>query len=142
MTKTGQTDHPAFITIPDKAGSEAYALYVTITNEGPMYDTVGIDREGDEFEVTFESGCATFEVREMKWLILDAEQLVALARLIEAAEHHYQAWCHTEMGQEYIDLPDDLGSDEHNHFLAKYADQINVRKRVYSRERLWPDRRV
>ena len=45
MSKTGQIDNNGFVTVTHKKGSEAYTLYVTYTEEGPMYDTVCHDAE-------------------------------------------------------------------------------------------------
>lgn len=89
---TGKKDADAFITVSHRKGSIAYRLYATLTTEGPSYDSLGVDSEGDEFEVTFDDGCVTIETKEISWLTLNTEHLLALASLSEAAETAFEAW--------------------------------------------------
>lgn len=124
MSKTGQNDDEGFNTITHKRGSNAYTLYVTYTEDGPMYDAVGIDAEHDEFEVDFDDGCASIQTVKLKYLMLRPEKLHTLADLIEKAEEHFQVWSDSRMGQEFDAAAE--GSNT-NDFLQRYRDILNIR---------------
>ncbi|MEY8841490.1 hypothetical protein AB9K41_20880, partial [Cribrihabitans sp. XS_ASV171] len=129
MTKTGQTNDPAFVTIKHKKGSEPFGLYVTYTTEGPLYDAVGVEAELDEFEVQVDDGCACLLVDKLKYLVLDPEALHRMADLVEAAEEHYESCLETEMGRDHAaeanEPPERKGG-----FATKYMDVLGIRSRV------------
>ncbi|MEY8839150.1 hypothetical protein AB9K41_09000, partial [Cribrihabitans sp. XS_ASV171] len=129
MSKTEQTNDPAFVTIKHKKGSEPFGLYVTNTAEGPLYDAVGIDAEQDEFEIQIDDGCARLLVDKLKYLVLNPDALQQMADLVEAAEEHYESWLETEMGRDHAaeanEPPERKGG-----FATKYMDVLGIRSRV------------
>lgn len=131
MTKTGQTNHPAFHSIKKKAGSEAYGLYVTYTMEGPIYDAVCLDAELDEFEVEFDDGCARILTSDLNNLMLMPENLLALADMVEQSEQHHEEWLAGPMGIDFqqVNLSVDDGTGVAK-FAKKYKDVLGIRSQV------------
>lgn len=127
MSTTGQNDDEGFITVTHKRGSKAYTLYVTYTQDGPMYDAVGIDAEHDEFEIDFDDGCASIDTAKFKYLMLRPEHLCTLADLVEEAEEHFRAWSDSRMGQEFEAAAE--GSNRDN-FLQRYKEILNMRSKA------------
>lgn len=127
MSKTGQCDNEGSNTVAQKKGCDAYTLYVTYTEDGPMHDAVCIDAEHDEFEVDFDDGCASIHTAKFKYLMLRPEQLRRLANLIEKAEKNFQVWSDSRMRQEF-DATGEGGKLQD--FLQKYKEVLNLRSKA------------
>jgi hypothetical protein len=124
MTKTGQINNPGFAIVKRKKGSEVYTLYVTYTDEGPMYDAVCIDAEEDEFEIDLTDGCALIKTKKFKYLMLRPEQLLSMADLVEEAELHAEEWSKSQMGQDYATAEE---TNQKSKFYQKYKEAMNIR---------------
>ncbi|QEW19405.1 hypothetical protein LA6_001593 [Marinibacterium anthonyi] len=130
MTKSGQDNGPGFNVVADN-GSELFGLYVTYTEEGPIYDAVGIDSERDEFAIGFDDGCARLITDRLDCLALSPEDLRAIAALIEEAEGHFQIWRESPMGEDFEGSPGRVAPEgERARIRAKYREIMTIRVEV------------
>lgn len=121
-------DNVDYRSITYMPGSLPYQLYVTLTEEGPIYDAVGLDAERDEFAVTFSDGCVEIDTVKLNWLILTTEHLILLEQLAEQAERAWEIWCSSPAYDDFEIFDDPDSSDEATNAIRdKYKAELGVR---------------
>ena len=121
-----------FARVPDKVGSKHYHLYVAMTEEGPVYYTMGIDDEGDEFEIEFDDGCAKVLTHNRQYLMLSAANLMNIKALNDWAAEEYQKWAETPLEKNFEKMAaGDLSEEKEATVRAEYDLVVGSRVRTH-----------
>ncbi|MDO6585628.1 hypothetical protein Q4543_08860 [Salipiger sp. 1_MG-2023] len=120
-----------FARVPDKVGCKHYHLYVAMTEDGPVHYAMGLDDEGDEFEIEIHEGCAKLLTHNRNYLMLTDQNLADMRGLIEWAKDDCQAWAETEMGKAFnAMLAGELSVEDEAAVRAQFDRLLGTRREV------------